>query len=61
MKNIINKAFKASKGWNLNEYHQEFIQSLERYYKKFKRLTPAQSKILMAIWDQNKGPDPETQ
>lgn len=29
-----------------------FIDSLERYYRKFKRLTPAQSKVLMSIWDQ---------
>lgn len=52
MKNIIAIAFRNSKEWNLTEYHRMFIDSLERYYRKFKRLTPAQSKVLMSIWDQ---------
>jgi DNA-binding MarR family transcriptional regulator len=51
MKNIISRAFKESDTWDLTDYQRMFIQSLHRYYRKFKRLTPAQSKVLMSIWD----------
>lgn len=51
MKNIIGRAFKAAESWDLTDYQRQFINSLEKYYRKNKRLTPAQSKVLMTIWD----------